>query len=68
VYTLYAHLSEFKVNHGASVREGDVIALSGNTCESSGPHLHLSVIMTINFDDWNKFESSVDPQWFIGIQ
>ena len=37
----YCHLSAAKVKEGKRVKEGDVIALSGNTGNSTGPHLHL---------------------------
>lgn len=42
-YTCYMHLSAFKVSVGSVVAKGDVIALSGNTGNSSGPHLHFGV-------------------------
>ncbi len=40
VFTMYFHLSEFKVEEGAAVRKGDVIALSGATGRVTGAHLH----------------------------
>jgi murein DD-endopeptidase MepM/ murein hydrolase activator NlpD len=40
LYTMYFHLSEFKVEMGAAVRKGDVIGLSGMTGRVTGPHLH----------------------------
>lgn len=41
--TFYMHLSETKVEKGMNVARGDLIAESGNTGYSLGPHLHLSV-------------------------
>jgi len=38
---IFGHLSEFKVKVGDRVDKGDLIALSGNTGHSTGPHLHL---------------------------
>lgn len=41
--TRYAHLSTFKARVGQSVKQGQVIALSGATGVGSGPHLHWEV-------------------------
>lgn len=37
----YCHLSVAKVRTGQKVRPGQVIGLTGNTGNSTGPHLHL---------------------------
>ncbi len=41
--TLYGHLSAFCVENGQRVNRGDVIALSGSTGNSTGPHLHYEM-------------------------
>jgi murein DD-endopeptidase MepM/ murein hydrolase activator NlpD len=41
--TLYAHLSQVSIYCGAKVEKGQLIGLSGDTGNSSGPHLHFEV-------------------------
>jgi murein DD-endopeptidase MepM/ murein hydrolase activator NlpD len=53
----YAHLSSTDVRPGDPVRAGDLIARSGNTGRSTGPHLHFEV--TLN-------GQAVDPQAWAG--
>jgi murein DD-endopeptidase MepM/ murein hydrolase activator NlpD len=40
LYTMYFHLSEFRVEEGTTIGKGDVIGLSGMTGRVTGPHLH----------------------------
>ncbi|MEU6575033.1 M23 family metallopeptidase [Streptomyces sp. NPDC046805] len=41
--TWYCHLSHYRVAPGTSVKAGDPIANSGNSGNSTGPHLHFEV-------------------------
>lgn len=46
VFTLYAHGSKLLVGNGQNVNAGQVIMLSGDTGNSTGPHLHYEVIQS----------------------
>eukprot|EP00729_Bicosta_minor_P005196 gene5196-9091_t len=50
----YCHLSAHKVTEGTLVEPGDLIALSGNTGRSTGPHLHI---------EYNNGSGYVYPPW-----
>ena len=41
--TLYGHCSQLLARVGQTVEAGDVIALSGSTGRSTGPHLHFEL-------------------------
>ena len=41
--SLYGHLSKLQATTNQKVQRGEVIALSGNTGRSSGPHLHYEI-------------------------
>ena len=53
---LYGHLSVIVVNENDVVEAGDIVAISGNTGKSTGPHLHLRL---------RKDGKSIDPQPFV---
>ncbi len=52
--SLYAHLSEVDVTPGAYVSQGDFIGKTGNTGNSTGPHLHFE-ILGAGVRNWNPF-------------
>ncbi|MET7654449.1 M23 family metallopeptidase [Streptomyces sp. NPDC005486] len=41
--TWYCHLSSYRVSSGTTVKAGDPVAYSGNSGNSTGPHLHFEV-------------------------
>lgn len=49
VLSIYGHLSSVLVNKGDSLHSGQIIAISGNSGRSSGPHLHLSIKISGKF-------------------
>jgi len=60
LYTLYAHLSTFKVKKGDLVKKGQIIARTGATGAVFGDHLHFGVYIqgiAVNPIEW------MDPNW-----
>ncbi|MGW0557044.1 M23 family metallopeptidase [Streptomyces sp. NPDC002926] len=58
-YSQYAHLSKIDVSAGQTVKTGQDIARSGNTGNSSGPHLHFEIRTTPDYG------SAVNPMAFL---
>lgn len=58
VTTGYAHASELLVHTGDHVRRGQVVARSGSTGRSTGPHLHYQLELS---------GQPVDPRAFRGV-
>lgn len=54
--TFYAHNTSVRVSVGKRVKRGDIVAYSGSTGNSTGPHLHYEV--------WHNGRA-VNPQGFI---
>jgi len=66
--TKYAHLSQFAddIKIGAQVKRGQVVAQSGNTGITEGPHLHYEVIKNgETVDPINYLFADLSPEEFI---
>ena len=51
----FAHLDEATVRNGQLIRKGDIIAYTGNSGRSTGPHLHLTVKNSFGMQDPTKY-------------
>jgi murein DD-endopeptidase MepM/ murein hydrolase activator NlpD len=54
--TYYAHLKKVAVKSGTFVKKGDLIAYTGNSGMSNGPHLHYEI---------RFLQRPLNPFWFI---
>jgi murein DD-endopeptidase MepM/ murein hydrolase activator NlpD len=61
-FCIYAHLSKANKKAGDTVTKGEVIGLSGNTGNSSGPHLHFERRNNIR---WSAGQD-LDPATILG--
>ncbi len=61
-FCIYAHLSSASKKIGDTVTKGEVIGLSGNTGNSSGPHLHFERRNNIR---WSAGQD-LDPATILG--
>lgn len=59
-YSIYAHLKSRHVYQGDIVKAGQQIGLSGNTGDSTGPHLHFGICRKYNAAKVNSSEW-IDP-------
>jgi len=60
LFSMYSHLSSFKVKPKANVKKGDVIGNTGTTGLAGGDHLHFGIIVQhtyVNPKEW------WDPHW-----
>ncbi len=74
--SIYAHLQSINVQQGQDVGRGAVIGVSGNSGDSSGPHLHFAIRINpyVRTDGWGGFsdplpylnpDNMILPEYFV---
>ncbi|GAB4411845.1 MAG: M23 family metallopeptidase [Bacteroidia bacterium] len=67
--TKYAHLSKILVKEGQKVTRGTLIAYSGNTGLSKGPHLHYEIIKNNQkIDPIDYFYGDLTPEEYVRLR
>jgi murein DD-endopeptidase MepM/ murein hydrolase activator NlpD len=69
IQTLYAHNSYLLVKEGERVQKGQIIAFSGSTGHSTGPHLHFEVRyqnIVLNPEHYIQVQPIMEPKVAIG--
>ncbi|MHB8124622.1 MAG: M23 family metallopeptidase [Desulfitobacteriaceae bacterium] len=59
--TIYGHNNQLLASVGQPVKQGEIIALSGNTGRSTGPHVHFEIRL-------DKGKRSVDPAPYLDLK
>ena len=62
--TIYAHLSQNNLSKGHRVSPGQHVGLSGNSGNSTGPHLHLA-LRPVPYDRDDGLYGCIDPMRYI---
>jgi len=56
----YCHLKSVTVKVGQRVTQGDLVGISGNTGNSTGPHLHFQILASRT---WNPLQARNPQRW-----